>query len=207
VAVAQLRHLYEGHAGAAKGRLFAAATDIPPPEAYASFAREHAGDPVRGRTLFHDRHGLGCVKCHRIGGEGGDIGPDLSTVGAQFDRVRLAEDVLYPSRSIREGYQQVTAATADGRVIAGLVRSESADTLTLRDAEGRDHAIPRAEIEDRSNAPVSLMPEGLQVGLSRQDFADLISYLESLRASPESVNRPAGPEIRRAAHPLQETPR
>jgi putative heme-binding domain-containing protein len=205
--VAQLRRAYEGHAGAAGGRLFAVATDAPPPEAYFDFAREHAGDPVRGRTLFHDRDGLGCIKCHRIGTEGSDIGPDLSTVGAQLDRARLAASVLYPSRSLREGYRPVTAATADGRVVSGLVRSESADTLTLRDAEGKDHAIPKAEIEGRTNAPASLMPEGLHVGLSRQDFADLISYLESLKASPESVNRSAGPETGRAAHPLQETPR
>jgi putative membrane-bound dehydrogenase-like protein len=206
VVVAQLRRIYQGHAGAAGGRLFAVATDAPSPEAYLGFAREHAGDPLRGRALFRDRSGLGCVKCHRVDTEGGDIGPDLSTVGAQLDRAGLAESVLYPSRSIRAGYRQVTAATADGRVVSGLMRSESADTLTLRDAEGKDHAIPKADIEERMNAPASLMPEGSHVGLSRQDFADLISYLESLKASPESANRPARPETGRAAHPLQETP-
>jgi putative heme-binding domain-containing protein len=208
VAVAQLRRIYQGHAGAAGGRLFAAATETPSPEAYLDFARGHGGDPARGRALFLDRDGLGCVKCHRVGGEGGEVGPDLSTIGAQLDRAKLAESILYPSRSIREGYQQVTAATADGRVVAGLVQSESADTLTLRDAEGKDHTIPKGEIQERTKAAVSLMPEGLQLGLSRQDFADVISYLESLKASPESPNRPAaGPVPRRAADSPQETPR
>ena len=185
VVVAQLRRAYQGHAGAAGGPLFATAVEVPSPEAYLDFARKHPGNPAPGRALFHDRNGLGCVKCHRIGREGGDVGPDLSTVGAQFDRTKLAESVLYPSRSIREGYQQVTVATADGRVVAGLVRSESAAILTLRDADGTDHAIPKAEIEERTTAAVSLMPEGLQVSLSQQDLADLLSYLESLKASPE----------------------
>ena len=108
----------------------------------------------------------------------------------QAVRAKLAEAVLYPSRQIREGYQQATAATADGRVIAGLVRSESADTLTLRDAEGKDHAIPKTEIEERTASSASLMPEGLHVDLSMQDFADLISYLESLKGSPATVSRP-----------------
>src|SRR5262249_59106206 len=99
--------------------------------ACAASARGHPGAPGRGRALSHDRDGLSCIKCHRVDGAGGDVGPDLSTVGDQFDRAKLAESVLYPSRSIREGYQSVAAATADGRVITGLVRSESADTLTL----------------------------------------------------------------------------
>jgi len=83
----------------------------------------------------------------------------------------------------------VTAATADGRVFSGLVRAESAETLTLRDAEGKDHSIPKAEIQDRTTATVSLMPDGSQLGLPLQSFADLISYLESLKASPEISKR------------------
>ena len=188
--VARLRRVYAGHAGAARGRLFTVTAETPSAEAYETFARSHAGDPARGRALFHDRDGLGCIKCHRVSGAGDDVGPDLSTVGSQFDRAKLAEAVLYPSRQIREGYQQVTAATADGRIVAGLVRSESADTLTLRDAEGRDHAIPKAEIEERTAGSASLMPEGLHVDLSQQDFADLISYLESLKGSPAAASKP-----------------
>ena len=76
-------------------------------------------------------------------------------------------------------------ATADGRVLSGLVRSESGEALVLRDAEGRDHEIRKADIEERKSGAASLMPEGMQVGLSPQDFADLIAYLESLRAAPE----------------------
>jgi putative heme-binding domain-containing protein len=190
IVLAQLRQVYDGHEGAAKGPLFTLADKAPPREAYQDFTRSHAGNPARGRELFHDRDGAGCIKCHRIGNAGGDIGPDLSSVGTQLDRTRLAESVLYPSRSIREGYQQVTVATADGRVFAGLVRSESAEALTLRNAEGKDHSIPKAEIQERSLATVSLMPDGSHIGLPLQSFADLISYLESLKASPDVSKSP-----------------
>src|SRR5262249_26386087 len=103
-----------------------------------------------------------------------------------FDRARLAESVLEPSRSIREGYQSVTVATVDGQVLSGLVRSESDDLVVLRDADGKDHEIRKQDIEERNSGGGSVMPEDLHVGLSLQDFADLISYLESLRAAPES---------------------
>ena len=183
--VLQLRLVYEDHALARRGRLFAVESKAPGPEDYLESARTRPGDAARGRALFHDREGLGCVKCHRVGGEGGEVGPDLSGIGAQFDRGQLAESVLYPSRAIREGYQATTVATADGRVLSGLVRSESVDSLTMRDAEGRDHEIRKADIEERKSGAGSLMPEGMQVGLSPQGFADLIAYLVSLRAAPD----------------------
>jgi putative membrane-bound dehydrogenase-like protein len=188
IAITQLRRIYSGHALAASGRLFVVATAIPSAEAYMTFAREHKGDAARGRALFHEQDALGCLKCHRVSGSGGDVGPDLSTVGNQLDRAKLAESVLYPSRAIREGYQSVTAATLDGRVVTGLLRSESAVTLTLRDADGNDHTIPKAEIEERKKSTTSLMPDGLHLDLSQQDFADLISFLESLKTQATKSN-------------------
>src|SRR5262245_36078787 len=152
------------------------------PEDYLAFAGTHPGNRSRGRDLFHDRQGLGCVKCHKVGGDGGEVGPDLSAIGTQFDRRQLAESVLFPGRSIREGYQAVTVATIEGRVLTGLMRSESDDAVVVRDADDKDHEIRKADIEERRTSRTSLMPEGLQVGLSLEDFAGLVSYLESLRS-------------------------
>ena len=72
--VIQLRQVYEDHALARRGRLFAVELKAPGPEDYLEFARTQPGDAARGRALFHDREGLGCVKCHRVGGEGGEVG-------------------------------------------------------------------------------------------------------------------------------------
>jgi quinoprotein glucose dehydrogenase len=145
------------------------------------FARKNPGDANRGKELFTDPKGMGCAKCHKINGQGGEIGPDLSTIGVQLNAEQLAESILYPSKSIREGYHQIVAGTKDGQVIAGLIRAESNESITLRDTDGKDHTISKSEIETRGNSPVSLMPENLQVGLSPQSFADLVAYLRTLQ--------------------------
>ncbi len=183
--VLQLRQVYRDHDAARRGRLFAVAVKVPAPEDYLAFVRKNAGDTARGKGLFLDRAGMACVKCHKVNGEGGEIGPDLSTVGAQFDRAQLAESILYPSKSIREGYGLFDAETKDGRVFSGLLRTESDESLTLRDAEGKDHTLRKADLEARAPSKVSLMPEGLQTGLPPQAFADLVSYLESLKGRPQ----------------------
>ena len=134
--------------------------------------------------LFTEQGGVNCAACHRVAGEGSDLGPDLSGVGAQFDRRALAEAILYPSKTVREGYQQIAIEMADGEEFSGVVKGETADTLALRDSSGREHKLPRASIKARRNSALSLMPEGLQAALSLDDFADLVAYLASLRSKP-----------------------
>ena len=96
----------------------------------------------------------------------------------------LAEAILYPSKTVREGYQQIVIEMADGEEFSGLVKGETADTLTLHDSSSREHKLPRASIKARRNSALSLMPEGLQAVLSLDDFADLVAYLASLRSKP-----------------------
>jgi putative heme-binding domain-containing protein len=177
-ALTLLRQVYADDPAAKSGKLFAAT--VASADDYLAFARDTAGDPARGANLFADAR-LGCAKCHKVNGQGGEIGPDLSTIGAQFDRGQLAEAVVYPSRAIREGYHQVTVTTVDGRVVAGLVRAEAADSITLRDADGKDHTLKADDIEKRSAVRASLMPEGLHAGITKREFADLVTYLHSLR--------------------------
>jgi putative heme-binding domain-containing protein len=151
------------------------------PEAYVEYSLRAAGDPERGRKLFFDLKGLACVKCHRVGAEGGDLGPDLSAIGAQYPRRELAESVAFPSRKVREGYQQVVVRTKGGLIFSGAVKAETPEEITLQDAEGQRHVLRTAEIDQRKTSDLSLMPEGLHAGLSREDFASLVGYLESLK--------------------------
>jgi putative heme-binding domain-containing protein len=154
---------------------------------YARFALSRRGDARRGRVLFADASRLACDKCHRVRDKGGDVGPDLSDVGGKFDREQLIESVLDPSRQIVEGYRPTVVATADGRVLCGIVKEETAGELTLVDAEGRRHTVCKEEVEERRPADASLMPEGLAAGLSREEFSDLIAYLEGLRSSGQGT--------------------
>ncbi len=163
----------------------------PSPEEYARFARSARGDAARGQALFADPKRLACARCHKVRGEGSDIGPDLSDVAGKYPRDLLIESVLEPSRQIVEGYRPAVVATVDGRVLTGVVKAESADELTLVDAEGRRLTVRKADIEERRISDASIMPVGLASGLARQEFADLISYLETLRPA-STVSLPRG---------------
>lgn len=153
--------------------------NLPPaaPEPYALFAARNSGDPVRGQAVFLDPVRGGCVRCHRLRGEGGNLGPDLGGVGSKYDRAFLIESILYPSRQIAEGFAQTMVRTKSGRILSGLVRSETPEALTLVDSEGACRELRTSEIDLRKVSDVSLMPENLQAALSHEEFADLIAFL------------------------------
>ncbi len=155
------------------------------PEAYRSAAlAAGSGDPGKGESLFRDPKGLACAKCHVVGGQGGAVGPDLSGVGAKYPREELIRSVLYPSSQIFSGYEPVVVATADGRVLTGVVKSDTPQGLVIEDADAKRIEIPADQIDERKASDVSLMPTGLAEGLTPADFADLIAYLESLKETP-----------------------
>jgi putative heme-binding domain-containing protein len=108
----------------------------------------------------------------------------MTTIGAQFPRDALIEHIVNPSKSVREGYQQVLIETSDDESFAGLIKSESADTLTILTAQAKLQTIPKSKITSRHSSQLSLMPDGLHLGLSLEEFTDLIAYLESLKIDP-----------------------
>lgn len=166
---------------ARKGPLFEAKARKLDPADYEKFATANKGDAARGRALFMDLKGVACVKCHKVKGEGGEAGPELFGVAAKFNRAQLVESVLYPSRQILDGYKVTRVLTRSGEVKAGRLAADGADELVLLDAEGKRHAIRKEEVDRRQESELSLMPDGLNTGLSTQDFADLIAYLETLK--------------------------
>ncbi len=151
------------------------------PDAFRAFAMKTTGDAEHGRALFSDVQGLACIKCHTVKGQGGTVGPDLSGVGAQYPREELIHSVLYPSAKIFSGYEPVVVATADGQILTGIIKSDTPEGLVIEDAEAKRITIPADDIDERKTSDVSLMPSGLAEGLSQQDFADVIAFLESLK--------------------------
>ncbi len=154
---------------------------------FAKFARSNRGDATRGRALFVDPKRMDCARCHRVRGQGGDLGPDLSDVGAKFQRDLLIESVLEPSRQIVEGYRPTVVSLANGRILSGVVKRESSDELTIVDAKGQKFDVRKSEIDGRKIGDASIMPDGLASGISRQEFADLIAYLETLRSADQGT--------------------
>ncbi|MBL9122409.1 MAG: c-type cytochrome, partial [Planctomycetaceae bacterium] len=155
--------------------------DRPGPEAYREFALQKPGDPQRGRKLFEDRQGVGCIKCHAVAGQGATIGPDLLSVGTKYPREELIRSVLEPSNRILSGYQVTIVITDDGRTHQGIVKRETPEAIELVDAEGKTTSLAVDTVVEREDANVSMMPNGLKDGLTLDDFADIVGYLESLK--------------------------
>ncbi len=148
-------------------------------QAYERYALQHAGDAARGRRLFFGERAR-CSVCHRVGGKGGDVGKDLSSIGGKFGRPHLIESLLQPSQQIVEGYRTNVIETVEGRILTGIVKSENGQRIVLADEQGNRHVVRLADVQRRRISSVSLMPQGLERQLTREEFTDLIAFLETL---------------------------
>ena len=192
--VAELREVYRDNAAAEKGTLFTSKNKTLTRDDYARFALATPGDAVRGQRVFWDETGVACHKCHQVAGHGRQVGPDLTLIGAQFPRRELIEHVLEPSKVVREGYQQLTFETRDGESWSGLLRSENAEAVTLINGAGELQSIVKQDINSRAASKLSLMPEGLHVGLTLEQFTDLMDFLESRKTDPRLPGNKPAPE-------------
>ena len=134
------------------------------------------GNADSGRTLFYERTSLSCVRCHKVGDSGGEVGPNLSGIGLDKTREYLLEAIIHPSRSIAKGYESVLVQTVDGSVISGILRSETDDEMVLATAEGNLIRVPQDDIDDVVPGKSS-MPEDLIKHLNRRELRDLIEFL------------------------------
>ena len=116
-----------------------------------------------------------------MSGQGGLVGPELTSVGAKYPKEELIASVLYPSAKISSGYEPVLVATTDGKIITGIIKGETPDAIEIEDADAKRQKIAKADIDERKRSDISIMPNGLAEGLTPQDFADLIAYLETLK--------------------------
>jgi putative heme-binding domain-containing protein len=133
------------------------------------------GDAERGRAAFRKT----CSACHQLEGVGKVVGPDLAAIRNRgAEAILLA--VLDPNREVNPQYASYVAATDDGRTLTGTIAAETATSITLRRAEGAEDTLLRSQIEALKSTGLSLMPEGIERELSRQDLADLVAYLMAL---------------------------
>ncbi|MCS7021469.1 MAG: ThuA domain-containing protein [Gemmataceae bacterium] len=157
-------------------------------------AREKDADPVRGKALF----GKLCAACHQLHGQGGKVGPDLTTAD-RTNRLYLLTHIVDPSAYIRPEYLVQTILTHDERRLSGIATDQGETILltTVVNDQPVTLSVPKADIADIRPSPVSLMPERLLDGLSDREVADLFAYLQSpspsaARSSPDS-SRSASP--------------
>jgi putative heme-binding domain-containing protein len=140
-----------------------------------------AGDPQAGRKLFFDTQGKGqCAKCHRVGGEGGRIGPALDRIASRRAPEFLMESILQPSKEIAPDFEGVIIATKDGRIITGLRVNESNFSIQLSEENGRFHSLLKRDLEEVQVMKKSLMPENFSEVLTIKELHDIFAYLMTL---------------------------
>jgi putative membrane-bound dehydrogenase-like protein len=128
-------------------------------------------DPAAGREVWN-RH---CAGCHRLHGDGGTLGPDLTGAG-RHDLDYLLANVVTPSASVSPDYRMKQLVLADGRVLSGIVARRTPDTVVLRTPTGEE-SIPIADVEETVDGGVSLMPEGILDRVGERAAADLVRFL------------------------------
>jgi putative heme-binding domain-containing protein len=147
------------------------------------------GDASRGEAVFRRKDML-CMRCHAVAGCGGQVGPDLSSVGASAQVDYLIESILLPSKAIKENYHAVIVNTTQGLTYTGIKVQENADKLVLRTKDDTEVVIPIKDIDEKQNSKVSLMPDGLTDTLTRGELLDLVRFLSELgKVGPYSVSK------------------
>jgi putative heme-binding domain-containing protein len=136
------------------------------------------GEALRGEKIFR-RQQVSCASCHAIGGVGGKVGPDLTSIGASSPVDYLIESVFYPNAKIKDGYHSYLIETEDETEHSGILVRENNDELVIRDASNKEVSIPKNKIRKKTQGG-SLMPSGLLDALAHQEKLDLFKFLSEL---------------------------
>ncbi|HBE70284.1 MAG TPA: dehydrogenase [Planctomycetaceae bacterium] len=141
------------------------------------------GNAKQGKQVFNS---VGtCNQCHKVGGEGKEVGPDLSEIGSKLSREDMYVAILNPSAAVSHNYETYSVLDIDGNVISGLLINRNDAAVTIRDNKGVDHTIASEDVEEFQQQEVSLMPADLQKLMTKQELVSLVDYLVLLRKKDE----------------------
>jgi putative membrane-bound dehydrogenase-like protein len=142
------------------------------------------GDARLGQGVFQRN----CMVCHRLGNEGFDVGPNLTSSSFR-DPGALLVQILDPNQYVLPRYVQYVAADKSGRSFTGLIAQETATSITLRRDKGAEDTILRSRLDELVSTGKSLMPEGLEKQISKQDMAHLLAFLIEAQARSAPLDR------------------
>jgi putative membrane-bound dehydrogenase-like protein len=132
-------------------------------------------DIDRGKAVFRKN----CITCHRLDGAGVEVGPDLVSALRNKSTDQLLTDILDPSREVDPRYLNYLVYTTNGRSFTGMIAADTASSITLRRAEKAEDTILRTQIDSIQSTGKSVMPDGLEKQVNKQEMADLIAYLKA----------------------------
>jgi quinoprotein glucose dehydrogenase len=138
------------------------------------------GDAEAGRRIFFEREEVACMRCHKVDGNGGDVGPALNGLVTKQSIHYILESILYPNNAIAEGYESVLIETKDDNFYAGVIKEEDGDKIILNSPEDGILTLKKSNIASREKG-LSGMPEGLYLMLSKRELRDLVAFLGSLK--------------------------
>ena len=168
-------------------------------EAMARYKQMLQPDDVAGADLAHGHMVFNrtCSSCHKLFGEGGAIGPDLT--GSQRNNLDyVLENLLDPSAVVGHDYRMTLVQTGSGRVITGIVREETDEFITMQ-TPTESVIVPKDEIEQRELSPLSMMPEGMLEQFSPEDLRALVAYLANAEQVPLPTERNANADATKAS--------
>ncbi len=147
---------------------------------------KRTGNAARGEAILKAsiKSEAQCLRCHTVRGVGGNIGPDQSMIGKKASRENLLESILLPSKAIADQQLQWKITTLDEKTVTGLLVEETPTSITLRDANGKDHTFATKDLEGpKQKSLVSIMPDNLVAALTEDELIDLVEYLLTLKTA------------------------
>ena len=143
-----------------------------------------SGDSSRGAEVFE----RDCATCHQFAGRGHNVGQDLREVAGD-SREELLANIIDPNAKVQSNFINYRLDTKDGQILTGIIARETQNSITLRRAEGIEDVVPRSKIRELTSMGLSVMPEGLEEGISPEEMVDLISFIQS--RTGQELDRPA----------------
>ena len=142
------------------------------------------GDLERGKDVFYNKTATSCLRCHKIGWDGGNVGPELTDLGLKHDRRYIIEAIANPNKVIAKGFGELKVLTEDGKVYTGVLKEETDDQIILLDAQGNEILIDQETVED-TKPGLSSMPTNLHEQLTPVEFRDLVEFLANQKGKEE----------------------
>jgi putative heme-binding domain-containing protein len=136
------------------------------------------GDSDRGKALYYGK--AICFSCHKVNGNGGELGPELTAIKTKFDQASLLDAIVNPSSAILVGYESVSVTLKNGTRVQGTLLSGE-EPMIVKNAIGEKVEIAKDNIQEKTISKDSIMPPASSIGLSEQELADLLSYLNNIK--------------------------
>jgi putative membrane-bound dehydrogenase-like protein len=137
-------------------------------------------DQRRGQQIFNGAKAA-CSACHRIGYIGGEIGPELTTIGEVRSEQDLLESIAFPNASFARGYEPTLLRMKDGETVSGIIQHETGETYEVVTGPGPTTVVKRADVAEKTPGSVSIMPSGFAEALTKQELADLLHFVKTVR--------------------------